>query len=203
MNKEEIIEQQNAYYMAGYPSRRSEIEMGKDEMKNKISMALKDPILQQGFEIICKENTELQNENAELKEQNGKLLESCAGATMMYEHLTKSKEFLKWFVWYFREGCPNHVPYKHNVEAVEQFLNEVGNTDNSSTKSLTERQRLRIEALEGQTPWEDIKDKSEVIGKLTQAKEIIKNLIDNLTVIDGDEVKELETVKEAEQFIKD
>lgn len=145
----------------------------------------------------------LKNENTNLKEQNGKLLESCAGATMMYEHLTKTKEFLKWFVWYFREGCPNHVPYKHNVEAVEQFLNEVGNTDNSSIKILTERQRLHIEALEGQTPWKDIKDKSEVIGQLTKAKEIIKNLIDNLTVIDGDEVKELETVKEAEQFIKD
>lgn len=28
--------------------------MTKDEMKNRISMALKDPILQQGFEIICK-----------------------------------------------------------------------------------------------------------------------------------------------------
>ena len=31
----------------------------KDEIKDKISMALKDPILQQGFEIICKENAEL------------------------------------------------------------------------------------------------------------------------------------------------
>lgn len=31
----------------------------KDELKNRISMALKDPILQQGFEIICKENAEL------------------------------------------------------------------------------------------------------------------------------------------------
>ena len=31
----------------------------KDEIKDKISMALKDPVLQQGFEIICKENTEL------------------------------------------------------------------------------------------------------------------------------------------------
>lgn len=227
MNKEEIIEQQNAYYMAGYPSRRSENKMGKDEMKNKISMALKDPILQQGFEIVCKENTELQNENAklkqyienmyanhcgncnrnilntELKNRNQELLESCAGATMMYDHLTKTKEFLKWFVWYFREGCPNHVPYKHNVEAVEQFLNEVENTDTSSTKSLIERQRLQIESLEGQTPWKDIKDKSEVIGKLTQAKEIIKNLIDDLTAIDGEEIRELEAVKEAEQFINE
>ena len=31
----------------------------KDEMKDRISMALKDPVLQQGFEIICKENAEL------------------------------------------------------------------------------------------------------------------------------------------------
>lgn len=29
--------------------------MTKDELKNKISMELKDPVLQQGFEIICKE----------------------------------------------------------------------------------------------------------------------------------------------------
>lgn len=38
----------------------------KDEMKNRISMALKDPTLQQGFEIICKGNKELEKENAEL-----------------------------------------------------------------------------------------------------------------------------------------
>ena len=40
--------------------------MTKDELKNRISMALKDPILQQGFEIICKENTELEKHNDEL-----------------------------------------------------------------------------------------------------------------------------------------
>ena len=34
--------------------------MTKDEMKNRISMALRDPVLQQGFEIICKENAELE-----------------------------------------------------------------------------------------------------------------------------------------------
>ena len=36
--------------------------MTKDEMKNRISLALKDPMLQQGFEIICKENAELKKE---------------------------------------------------------------------------------------------------------------------------------------------
>ena len=33
MNNEEIIEQQNAYYMAGYPSRRSKNKMNKDEIE--------------------------------------------------------------------------------------------------------------------------------------------------------------------------
>ena len=30
--------------------------MTEDEIKNRISLALKDTVLQQGFEIICKEN---------------------------------------------------------------------------------------------------------------------------------------------------
>ena len=36
-------------------------------------MALKDPILQQGFEIICKNLAELEKENAELKKENTEL----------------------------------------------------------------------------------------------------------------------------------
>lgn len=44
--------------------------MTKDEIKNRISMELKDPILQQGFEIICKENTELKKENEIFKRAN-------------------------------------------------------------------------------------------------------------------------------------
>ena len=37
--------------------------------------------------------------------------------------------------------------------------------------------RLKVETLEVKTPWKDIKDKSEVIGKLIKAKEIIGNLL--------------------------
>lgn len=44
--------------------------MTKDEIKNRISMELKDPILQQGFEIICKENAELKKENELFKRAN-------------------------------------------------------------------------------------------------------------------------------------
>ncbi len=41
----------------------------KDEIKNKISMALKNPALQLGFEIICKNLSELEAENAELQDK--------------------------------------------------------------------------------------------------------------------------------------
>lgn len=40
--------------------------MTKDELKNRISMSLKDPRLQQGFEIICKKLAELEQEKCEL-----------------------------------------------------------------------------------------------------------------------------------------
>lgn len=43
------------------------LKMTKDEMKNRISMAFKDPVLQQGFEIICKENTELKKQIEKMK----------------------------------------------------------------------------------------------------------------------------------------
>lgn len=71
--------------------------------------------------------TELEKENAELKEQNRKLLESCEGATIMYEHLTKAKELLREIIdtpvfnqmggeLYENEG------YTELVEETEQFL---------------------------------------------------------------------------------
>ena len=41
----------------------------------------------------------------------------------LQKELTEAKELLKWFVWYFREGSPNLVPYKHKVKEAEQFLN--------------------------------------------------------------------------------
>lgn len=96
--------------------------MIKDEIKNRISMALKDPVLQQGFEIICKENVELKGE-------------------------------------------------------ADSVLNNW---------------------RKGDDPCPHLKKRDE---QLTKAKEIIKNLIDDLTAIDGEEIRELEAVKEAEQFL--
>ena len=54
--------------------------MTRDEMKNKISLALKDPILQQGFECICKEN-------AVLKDKIGMLDLFCGGDSFKQRRL--------------------------------------------------------------------------------------------------------------------
>lgn len=90
----------------------------KDEMKNRISLALKDPILQQGFEIICKENAEL---------------------------------------------------------------------------------KLKLEALEGQTPWKDIKDKSELIKENTELKDDNKVMADNYSKM---EQKFYDNLTKAKDIIK-
>jgi hypothetical protein len=65
---------------------------------------------------------QLEKENAELKEKLNFSTQYYQGEKAK-EQLTKAKEIIKWFVWYFREGGPNLVPYKHKVEEAEQFLN--------------------------------------------------------------------------------
>ena len=52
----------------------------KEDMMNRISFALKDPVLQMGFEVICSKLSRLEKENVEMKKQ-----------------LTKAKEILKEF----------------------------------------------------------------------------------------------------------
>lgn len=52
------------------------LKMTKDEMKDKISMALKDPILQQEFEVICKNLAEL-----DCQMNRNKYCYSCANVT--------------------------------------------------------------------------------------------------------------------------
>lgn len=71
--------------------------MTKDEMKNKISMALKDPILQQGFEIICKELAELKRiiDNDVDKKIYVQLARKAQLADVQKDQLTKAKKIMK------------------------------------------------------------------------------------------------------------
>lgn len=72
--------------------------MIKDEMKNRISMALKDPILQQGFEIICKNLEELEKENSASKQEWEVLkntISDCEEFCNKYTDLVKENAELK------------------------------------------------------------------------------------------------------------
>ena len=43
--------------------------MSKEDIMNRISFALKDPVLQMSFEVICSKLARLEKENAELKKE--------------------------------------------------------------------------------------------------------------------------------------
>ena len=122
----------------------------KDEMKNRISLALKDPILQQGFEIICKENAELEKENEALKgqmslhegllwndlqklEKENAELKNLMGSeheiearknNRLISQLTKAKELLRKLIDYPRIYGQASGRYKHECDLAEQFLKD-------------------------------------------------------------------------------
>ena len=123
--------------------------MSKEDMMNKISFALKDPILQMGFEVICSKLSKLEKENAELDCQmnRNKYCYSCANATdrcfrneigcpcqkyksykdenaALKKQLTKAKELLTKWVELFKPKGGNLPPTPIQVET-EQFISEV------------------------------------------------------------------------------
>lgn len=112
----------------------------KDEIKNRISMALKDPILQQGFEIICKENAELKKQQFSLRNERNTFLaqnEQYEKDLIDFnENLTKAKEIIKKFSEFANneaENDPEYPEYSQEqtdlwnelCDQAEQFLKEV------------------------------------------------------------------------------
>ena len=103
--------------------------MSKEDMMNKISFALKDPILQMGFEVICSKLSRLEKRNAELKEQCSILADcntchsSCKNENVeTKKQLIKAKNLLTRFIMgsvYFN-GKETDL-----VEEAEQFLREL------------------------------------------------------------------------------
>ena len=127
--------------------------MSKEDMMNKISFALKDPILQMGFEVICSKLSRLEKENTELDCQmnRNKYCYSCVNATdrcfrneigcpcekyksykdenaALNKQLTKAKELIKEML---------SILPKENIEGIyeiteeaEQFISEVKENEN-------------------------------------------------------------------------
>ena len=93
--------------------------MTKDEMKNRISMALKDHILQQGFEIICKENAELKKQ---LEMSDRVYNDNLDYSYHIEEQLTKAKEIIKGLL-NIKKIVTDDKDYEVLAKA-EQFLKE-------------------------------------------------------------------------------
>lgn len=106
-------------------------EEARSAIMGAISMALKYPTLQQGFEIICKENAEFRKENEELKSRD--CWKSCEYANpkseLIVQHikdvqqLTKAKEIIKDFLLMAKV---EHLKDRYEtVDEAEQFISEV------------------------------------------------------------------------------
>ena len=97
--------------------------MSKEDMMNKISFALKDPILQMGFEVICSKLSRLEKENAELKDKLEVLIAVGNTCTKgLNKQLIKAKELIKEML---------SILPKENIEGVyeitekaEEFIRE-------------------------------------------------------------------------------
>jgi hypothetical protein len=86
-----------------------------------ISMALKDPTLQQGFECICKENAELKKMYHESDEDNNKLRENIPKLAEAKDHIKRLLDCLKQDT---NDPQTNYYVCQY-MDKAEQFLSEV------------------------------------------------------------------------------
>ena len=185
----------------------------KVEMKNKISMALKDPILQQGFEIICKELEAEKKLNAEIKARfvkcNTCTDEMKSKCLMFSESLCQG------------ERCEELVDLmgliskseleKENAELKERNAELKGMYAHSAREAGTYKQFLEAKEKENAELKEkyvknitdcDICD-TYCNSQLTKAKEILREYIriNLLPPIERNFDDEVKLFKQAEQFL--
>lgn len=151
-------------------------------MKNRISMALTDPILQQGFEIICKNLVELEKEIS--------ILLSCKNCPENKGGYICAKEY--------ENKC-----LAQKIEFIKELQEE-----NAELKS--ENQKWKDEWQEQvQKANDEGYARTLQTMQLTKAKEIIKNLVEFDSSYKDDEEYQRKSElydkmwEEAEQFIKD
>ena len=161
----------------------------KDEMKNRISMALKDDVLQQGFEIICKNLVELEKENAELKEKISILL-SCKNCPENKGGWICEKEYekkcLTQKVMFIKELKEEIAELNEKLEIIEK------KRDYWKESSFDWRHKC--------TSKKSFRDAVKAQKQLTKAKEIIKDLLKCLPNENIEGIYEVTTA--AEEFLR-
>lgn len=181
-------------------------EEKKDEMKNRISMALKDPILQQGFEIICKNVADLERENRTLKSLLYCTKRSCNNCGKV-----NCENFQRQRI----DCCGLWVSYKDYITELEKKIADIkANCDlaiEGRDVKIKELEQENTELKEKNKSYEGIIDNSsttlmrerlESYKQLTKATELINLFIQwNYGCCDIPDYKDI--VKQAEQFLKE
>lgn len=182
--------------------------MDKDEVKNKISMALKDPILQQGFEIICKALDTEKQLNAEIKARfvkcNTCTDEMKSKCLMFSENLCQG------------ERCEELVDLisllnKSELQKENEKLKEqVSYLKDNLRVARKDREDLQLDVAKGLKEF--VKDypatafrylaNEKYVEKLTKAKDLLVRLSSCLESHSNNNF-EYELLKEAEQFLKE
>ena len=161
--------------------------MTKDEMKDKISMVLKDSVLQQGFEIICKNLAELEKENAELKEKISVLL-SCKNCSENKGGWICVKEYenkcLAQKIEYIKELKKENAELK-GIKDIATLIR----ANNDTVITLMQLNNMLVSKNQ----------------QLTKAKELIKKLVNEFYYLCElyNFATDYECLSEAEQFISE
>ena len=92
--------------------------MTENEMKNKISMELQNPITQQGFEIICKHLTELEQENNKLLDVINNQDVKIADLEKQIEKMKKCAICVDRHIWCV--DCVNKSKFRLDVEIKDE-----------------------------------------------------------------------------------
>ena len=96
--------------------------------------------------------------------------------------------------------CSN---FKNVFEAYNELKKEIDNAETKCIKGECPRLKTlnkQLQVLTDGVPWQDIKDKSEVIGNLTKAKKIIKGY---MLFCKGETTHYKAIEKQAEQFLQE
>ena len=104
--------------------------MTKDELKNRISMELQNPITQQGFEIICKELAELEKETKAVTRKANEAIADKLLITAKYNEILNDL------------NQENDSLQKENAELKEKFTNAKNLFDDEVQKKLEARKQL-------------------------------------------------------------
>jgi predicted nuclease with TOPRIM domain len=169
--------------------------MTKEEIKNRISLALKAPILQQGFEIICKENAELKKACDETQELLDKQIEATLKLDKENAELIQENEEMKKGLGC--ETCQIHLEYMRLNNKIDDLEKENAELN----EKLSEQKQYTAFKCNEFVKYKEVYEREHFF--LTSAKEIIREFVEWANWQGNSKCPSFKSIQDkAEQFIK-